>query len=158
MQLLTYVKVAQEYLGKRCCGFFYMPVHDKFAKGDAYRYFFVGRVLDDGETVLQIDKSACGGKSKTLGCALKKDNTVNANSNVGAKQEDFDAYLKYTDLMIKNAVKDMADGFIQCRPFGNACKFCDFTDVCSYRDLSENDGEEKLKIDKNTLIAAVQDV
>ncbi len=158
LQLLTYVKVAQEHLGKNCVGFFYMPVHDKFGKDENDRYFFVGRVLDDGQTVLQIDPSSKDGKSKTLGCRLKKDKTINANSAVGATQQDFDVYLKYTDIMIQNAVKDMADGFIQCRPFGSACGYCDFAGICSYRDLSGNNGEEKSSATKESLAKAVQNV
>ena len=37
--------------------------------------------------------------------------------------------------MLQNAIKDMADGFVEQHPAKSACDFCDYLQVCNYQDL-----------------------
>lgn len=158
LQLLTYVKVAAEYLGKKCVGFFYMPVQDRFCQDDKWRYAYIGKVLDDGETVFLLDRAAAeSGKSRLLNCSVAKDR-IYASSKVRMSEEELEVYLKYTDLMMNNAVREMSNGFISRRPFGKACDFCDFNTICSYKDLSDDGVGDDVKVDADALAKAVQNV
>ena len=154
LQLLTYVAAAEKLTGKECAGFFYMPVHDKFTDGGP-RYGYTGRVLDDGETVFEIDITAePGGRSEIVGCGIKKDGGISGNGKAGMTKEQLDVYKRYTAVMLQNAVDDMKNGFIAQRPYDNACEHCVFSAVCDYIDLGGSGN--KVSADMDTLTEAVK--
>lgn len=155
LQLITYVAVAEKFTGKKCGGFFYMPVHDKFAEGA--RYGYKGRVLDDGATAFEIDLNAEAGKtSDTLGCGINKNGSISKKSNAGMTEEQLEVYKKYTAVMLDNAARRMEEGFIAARPYADACKYCAYAAACDYADL---DGREnKVKADMDTLTEAIKNV
>ncbi len=158
LQLLTYVSQAKKLTGKRCAGFFYMPIRNNFSEKGEPKYRYVGRILDDGETIFQLDKEAEErGKSDLLSCSLTKSGKFNAQSSLPLSEEQIDVYLKYTSMLMKSAVKEMTCGFICQNPFGSVCKSCKFSSVCFKNDLSDVDEDSVGKITKQTLWEAVNE-
>jgi len=142
LQLLTYVKAVLTNLKKDCAGFFYMPINDSFGDGSQKRLGYIGRVLNRADILSALENTAPQNKKHNLlGLSLTKDGVLKKNVKAQMDEKLLDTYLAYTDLMLKNAVKDMADGFIGQHPYGNVCDFCDFSSVCNFNDFggkSEN--------------------
>ena len=135
LQLLTYVKACLQAMQKECAGFFYLPVNDAFQEENGKRFCYVGRVQNDAETIYQLDtKSRQTGESSLFGKKLTKEGVLSGNTTMGINQKQLQIYLDYTQKMLQNAIKDMADGFIAQHPYKSNCDYCDYATVCNYQE------------------------
>ena len=135
LQLLTYVRACLQFLEKQCAGFFYMPVNDTFSKGEAKRFGYIGRVENDPQILTQLDSTISPGEtSRLFGSKItKKEGTL--SSKIGMKPGQLKIYLDYTEQMLQNAIKEMAQGFISQHPYDGACGYCDYAPACNFKDL-----------------------
>lgn len=157
LQLITYVKAAKQFLGKRCVGFFYLPVHDAFEKEDGH-CTFVGRLLNDKETVFRLDHCAQrGGRSAVIGAEINSDGAISGKSAVGVDKDQLDVYERYSDHMIRSAVDELASGFIGRNPLEGACDRCAYASVCDFADLEGTD-RKKPSVKKDDLAEVLKNV
>jgi len=135
LQLLTYVKACLLAMQKECAGFFYMPINDEFGDGGG-RFSYIGRVQNDAQIINQLDSVAQErGVSRLLDKKLTKQNVLASNVSMGINPQILQIYLDYTQIMLKNAVKEMANGFIEQHPYSGNCDYCDYAGVCNFKDL-----------------------
>lgn len=135
LQLLTYVMACLQTMQKNCDGFFYMPVNDVFTESGG-RFCYIGRVINDKDVICQLDnESVERGMSRLLDKRLTKEGVLAGNVTMGMSVQTLDVYVQYTKIMLQNAIKEMADGFIQQHPYSGNCDFCDYAGVCNYKDL-----------------------
>ena len=76
---------------------------------------------------------------------------MSGNTTMGINQKQLQIYLDYTQKMLQNAIKDMADGFIAQHPYKSNCDYCDYATVCNYQDLG---GKEDSVADIDTQVLA----
>lgn len=153
LQLLVYVKAAQNHLGYVPVGYYYFAMHDTFAKSNEDDdYAYNGRTLADKEIAVALDSSLeTSGKSKKLGIHLKNDGEL-AKSQRLVTQEQLQSQVQYATQMIAQAGRLMQKGYAHVSPYEGVCKFCDYKDVCNFQDVLVFD-ERKVteKVNKETI-------
>ncbi len=167
LQLLVYVKAVQENKKLRPVGYYYFNIHDKFTKVDDERpYTYVGRTIEDIDTIQAIDNSFVpNGSSKLLGIKLSKEkNKINKQSKKTLTYEQIQNQVDYAQELIKLAGKLMQKGYVAASPlFENsstkACDNCDYKDICDFGDIFTI-GKRTItdSIDASTIDCAVESV
>ena len=133
LQLLTYVQACLQAMQKECAGFFYLPVNNDFGEENK-RFSYIGRVKGEKEVISLLDNNAQPGQMSSLfGKTLTKEGLLKGKTCMTDQQ--LQVCLDYTQKMLQNAIKDMADGYIAQHPYKSNCDFCDYAEVCNFQDL-----------------------
>lgn len=136
MQLLVYLRAAQDFYKLRPAGFYYFNMHNNFTDATEDKvYTYQGRTLNDIDVVRAIDTTLeTSPYSEKLDIKLKKDGTLpQKNSLITAAQ--FEDQVTYATELIKRAGKLMHDGYIAVNPYDGVCAFCDYKDICDFGDV-----------------------
>lgn len=136
MQLLVYLRAAQDFYKLRPAGFYYFNMHNNFTDATEEKvYTYQGRTLNDIDVVRAIDTTLeTSTYSEKLDIKLKKDGTLpQKNSLITAEQ--FEDQVTYATELIKRAGKLMHDGYIAVNPYDGVCAFCDYKDICDFGDV-----------------------
>ena len=144
MQLLVYLRAAQDFYKMRPAGFYYFNMHNNFTDAKADKiYTYKGRTLNDPAIVSAIDtaidptvdKNGANSKSEKLGLTFlaKSQKLYSSPSLISAEQ--FDHQVTYATELIKRAGKLMHRGYIAVSPYDRHCAFCDYKCICDYGDV-----------------------
>lgn len=136
LQLLVYVKAAQNNYGFAPVGFYYFAMHDTFAKSvDDETYVYSGRTLDDLDTACALDTKLREGKiSKKLGLKITTKGVLQQSPRI-LTENQLQSQVEYALRMIAKAGKLMQQGFADVSPYDGVCKFCDYRDICDFNDV-----------------------
>jgi len=163
LQLFIYLKAYQNTSKLMPCGAFYFPIKNNFSENEGEYYLpykLNGIMINDPEVVLSFDNriNLENPKSDIVNVAIStskenlKDNKIvfkdSKNSIVTIKQ--FKQLMDYSIKIIKNAILEICEGFIEPKPQNkaNSCKFCEYRAMCKFNDkLDENFQNIKNKID-----------
>lgn len=130
LQLLSYLIAAGKKLGKKPVGFYYLRLRYSYDGNLSY----VGKTLSDKKVISKIDNNfATSGKSQVLRLRKKNDGELYAGNHL--PREELQGCLTYTKIMIRQAIKNLINGDISILPLADVCKFCDYSDICSFGDL-----------------------
>lgn len=134
LQLLVYVKAAQNHFGYTPVGFYYFAMHDAFSKTDDDTYVYNGRTLEDKQIACALDNNLQNNKSRKLGLELKKDGDLKASAKL-ISQNQLQSQVEYALKMIAQAGKLLLQGYAHVSPYGSVCDYCDYKDICDYKDV-----------------------
>ena len=144
MQLLVYLRAAQDFYKMRPAGFYYFNMHNNFTDAKADKiYTYKGRTLNDPAIVSAIDtaidptvgKDGPNSKSEKLGLTfLAKSQKLRSSTSL-ISAEQFDHQVTYATELIKRAGKLMHGGYIAVTPYDKHCAFCDYKCICDYGDV-----------------------
>lgn len=136
MQLLVYLRAAQDFYKLRPAGFYYFNMHNNFTDAVEDRvYTYKGRTLNDIDIVRAIDTTLeTESYSEKLNLKLKKDGDLAKSGNL-ISTEQFDHQVTYATELIKRAGKLMHRGYVAVTPYDGVCSFCDYKDICDFGDV-----------------------
>ncbi len=136
MQLLVYLRAAQDFYKLRPAGFYYFNMHNNFTDATEEKvYTYQGRTLNDIDIVRAIDTTLeTGDFSEKLNLKLKKDGSL-PQKNTLIEAEQFDHQVTYATELIKRAGKLMHRGYVAVTPYEGVCSFCDYKDICDFGDV-----------------------
>lgn len=137
MQLLVYLRAAQDFYKLRPAGFYYFNMHNNFTDVKADKiYTYKGRTLRDVDIACAIDtKLATTRKSEKLGLTITQKGEISNQTKNHITAEQFDHQVTYATELIKRAGKLMHNGFVAVSPYGSYCTFCDYKCICDYGDV-----------------------
>lgn len=137
LQLLVYLRAAQDSYKLRPAGFYYFNMHNNFTDSATERvYTYKGRTLSDVDIACAIDTELeTTGKSEKLGLSITKKGVLNNRVKNHISAEQFDHQVTYATELIKRAGKLMHQGYVAVSPYGKCCSFCDYKDICDYGDV-----------------------
>ncbi|MBQ2914906.1 MAG: PD-(D/E)XK nuclease family protein [Clostridia bacterium] len=142
LQLLVYVRAAQDFFKQRPVGYYYFAMHNDFGKGeDKKTYTYRGRTLRDMSVASAIDTKIASSipgqpfKSEKLGLSITAKGSFNGRSTGHISAEQFDHQVTYATELIKRAGALMHKGFVAVTPYKDKCKYCDYKDICDYDDV-----------------------
>lgn len=136
IQLFVYAKAIKNNLNKHLFGVFYLPIKNGFSKAGKAQYAFSGFFENDARMAINCDSSlfAENGKSELLNVAMAK---VKADGELKLKKkanllsdDELLAYLNYAVEVVRQTVKDVNSGFIECSPIKDGCRVCEFNQIC----------------------------
>lgn len=134
LQLLVYVKAAQNHYGFVPVGFYYFAMHDTFAKTSDDTYVYNGRTLENKDIACALDGNLQNGKSEKLGIKLTKKGELGKSANL-LTQEQMTAQADYALAMISRAGTLMSKGYANVSPYESVCDYCDYKDICDFQDV-----------------------
>ena len=137
LQLLVYLRAAQDSYKLKPAGFYYFNMHNNFTDGTTDKvYTYKGRTLSNVDVAKAMDTQlAQTGKSEKLGLSLTKKGELNNRVKNHISAEQFGHQVTYATELIKRAGKLMNKGYIAVSPYGNYCDFCDYKDICDFGDV-----------------------
>ncbi len=142
LQLLVYLRAAQDFYKLRPAGFYYFNMHNNFTDATTESiYCYKGRTLSDATIASAIDTKIEARtpekqfKSEKLGLIITKKGDISGITKNHITAEQFDHQVTYATELIKRAGKLMNRGYIAVSPFGKCCAFCDYKDICDYGDV-----------------------
>lgn len=172
LQLLTYLDVALEWIGKeaREAGALYFHLHSPYAKineelltkeaSDYQRiiadeqlanYRMTGYLPDNHEVVALSDSLLAEGritKSTVVPITYKKDRTFAQKGNKILKPEDFDLLRQFANQKIETAVAHMITGGLAINPAlhdgKSPCDWCNYKAICQFDVKKQPEGSRKL--------------
>lgn len=130
IQMPLYLAAVLQSEGVRPAAVLYIPVGAKYSNDEEGRYRADGIVIDDLPVLEALSGGALEkGKHSFLPISGKIDGMPQKSDKVLSATE-FDAVLKYAKAVSEGAVNEFCEGYIDARPAGNACNFCDYREVC----------------------------
>lgn len=162
IQLFVYMKALSENGGFKPAGVFYLPVNNKFLseeKADG-RFKFIGFVNTDSEILPHFDHTLDsmeeGKESALYPIKVKTDkktgvtDVVSSSDGVAADTATFAKVCDYVDKLTVKAAQEIDDGFIKPSPRKGSCEYCDYRDVCRFK---ENESAVRKLSGKNAFSA-----
>lgn len=153
IQLFVYSKAIEDNLHKKLFGAFYLPIKNGFTKNGESLYSFSGFFEDNPQMVMMCDKNALSeNKSDIIGAKFNKPDkngeiTLHKADNI-IPENNFDAVVKYSIEIVKQSIKDIISGFIDCSPINNKCSICEFSKICKFANDESLQREKVSKIPK----------
>lgn len=135
LQLFLYSCAMENILQKKVVGCFYLPLHNKYEKGDENSYSLKGFYLAEDFVVKAFDKrlEAGGESSDIVSAKLKKDGTVSISSkDKQLTSNDFNILQEYSKKVSELAVDEIKSGYIKPSPTEKDCfcEYCPYVHVC----------------------------
>ncbi len=152
LQLLVYVKAAQNYLGYVPVGFYYFAMHDTFSSNNDDNYVYNGRTIEDKNIAIALDGNLENiKKSKKLGISLNANGELGKSSRL-LTQHQLESQVEYARQMIAQAGKLLLKGYARVSPYAGVCDYCDYKDICDYKDVLVYDERKVTEtVNKNTI-------
>lgn len=147
LQLVAYMKQVLDNISKntdkkvRPGGIYYYKINDKFENSEeeaSKKYKMSGLTSLEEGVISAIDSTLENGMSSNIiDVGYKKEGELKAGSNV-ANEKEFLSLMDYVDKMILNVSEEIKKGNINIEPSykderENACRFCDYLDVCKFQ-------------------------
>lgn len=160
LQILSYALAIEKLTGKKCIGFFYMPLKNAFRQTNenAFENFKLsGIYLKSLLKAVKIDKRIASifddklefdsefdvrinRKSDILNLVIDKENDIKESSN-NLDLWQIDKLKEYTLKMIDSALKEINNGNIMVLPskigLNSSCDYCEYAGICK-RDKFKN--------------------
>lgn len=131
IQLFVYSEAIRQNLDKKLFGAFYLPIRNSFSKNDEGSYHLSGFFINNLNLVKLCDNALyTTTKSPILNCSLNKDGESVRKANNILTEEQLNAFIKYSIEIVKQTIKNIENGFIECSPFENSCDLCEFNTIC----------------------------
>lgn len=152
LQLYLYAAAVKNTLkDKVLAGVYYLPIADEFSKkGKKPTPMAVGKTLNDKEALLAQDgKFFDEGRSEFLPATVDEKSVIKqvADADVLA------ACVEYAVAISEKAASRMKEGVIVPSPTFDACKYCEFSDMCGVPEQLQRD---VAKVDDEVIAAAVR--
>ncbi len=136
MQLLVYLRAAQDAYALKPSGFYYFNMHNNFTDAKTEKvYTYNGRTLDDLDIACAMDTTLVSGSSEKLGLKLTAKGALNHQGNKLVSASQIDAQVDYATELIKRAGKLMQQGYAAVSPYDGCCDYCDYKCICDFGDL-----------------------
>ena len=138
LQLLVYLRAAQDSYNYRPAGFYYFVMHNDFADVGADKvYGYKGRTLSDVTIASAIDTDLqTTGSSEMLNLKLTKKGELDKKTTSHITAEQMDHQVAYAMELIKRAGNLMHKGYVAVSPFGkHPCSYCDYKSICDFGDV-----------------------
>ena len=140
LQLIMYLKIASEMLGKKPASAMYMPVRNSFdGKNENIlsSYMLDGVLLDEDLTRENFDKEIKkNSKSDIIKVRYKKDGGLQSRSlSTSLDSKQMLDLQNYCFKIANMATKEMLDGNLMPKPYkdgGTSCDYCQFRAICQY--------------------------
>ena len=130
LQPYLYMEVVKNQFNLKPAAVLYFKVKDEYSSGESDRMLY-GQILDDPETIKQLDNTAVSDKPSDITGLCIKDGSFAPSKDLISK-EDFENFGKYVVALSKNALDEMKDGYAARKTFESNYSFCD---NCDYREL-----------------------
>lgn len=136
IQLYVYMKAVKNSLDKRPVGVFYFPIVQGFNNDEDPRYEYQGQFVKEDGVLKSIDSQfELGADRKTT--VLPLTDMGKQGKNVYITPEQLDAIGDYALAVATKGEEAIESGFIKPLPIKEACKYCDYQDVCAYASMHE---------------------
>ena len=132
LQLFLYANAVENELNKPVVGCFYLPLHNKYLRGESSVNLLNGFFLNQDFVISALDKNIQSGEtSQLLNMKLNKDGkALNQPDETELKN-----LKNYSILVSENAVDEIVSGYIKPSPlkYSNVCSYCPYSQVCLKR-------------------------
>ncbi len=137
IQLYMYMNAIRASFDLQPVGVFYFPIYASFTSDEENRYKLKGQVSNSLEIMAEIDSLVMETPDESVVPYKLVRKELSPEKHLSLK--GFDMLGEYaTQVAIKGA-EEIANGYIKPAPIVDACKFCDYKDVCAYRGLCERE-------------------
>ncbi len=140
LQLFLYASCIARQENKECAGVYYFDCKNKFKKKNVSTKLLDGLSLKDNDVVYATDFRLQdeGVKSDLIGATRKKKAGDDGFLfKYGNFTDDFKKYFDYAVNVSEKAIKEIESGYIEPKPLGNECDFCEFNAICKNRAMSK---------------------
>ena len=156
LQLFLYAKAFSKNL--KPIGAYYFPIANNF-KGDEEEIegAYVGKTIADEQKAILIDDTLNpNGKSNYLNANFlrKKDGDFRYPSGI-LTQEEFDAYMEYSEQIATAGLNEITDGVIVPSPYDEACEHCKYLGICGYNEESDERTRKIEDLEKEDILRAI---
>ena len=145
--------------GDKPAGAYYYAVNNKFNNEGESPSILHGKTLDDEEIFSASDEEFYSGKTdKSSICEIKRKTTKAGTCYDGnlADEQTIKGYMKYSKLMVEQAIDNVLDGVIVASPYEHACDYCEFGGICG-REIDKKSDYRSIKwVKSETILNAVE--
>ncbi|MDE6060992.1 MAG: PD-(D/E)XK nuclease family protein, partial [Clostridia bacterium] len=137
IQLYIYMKAVEDSLNAKPVGVFYLPIFAGFTGEDANRYKFKGQVTNSESIMAKLDSVAeYALRESVIPYKLSRDRK-SLSADVHLSRQAFDMLGDYAVRLAERGAKEIAGGYIKPSPVKDACKHCNYAEICAYRESNE---------------------
>lgn len=151
IQSILYLSILENVENVTGVGAFYIPIKSKFVDDD-YEDKFNGTFLNQQDIINALDcEISQNQKSDIFKIKFKADGSLYSYSEKYALSPVEIANLKkYVLAVFDNAIAEICDGNILPCPTSDACTYCKYKAICSFKSESLGHRKRELEIDKHT--------
>ena len=137
IQLYLYLLALSENFDLKPAGVFYLPVFASYLSNEKEnRYQYTGQVLSDKNVIEALDDTFFDNSKKSvLPASLKKDGSINGNDAID--ENTFTTLSETAKAVAEEGMSEIFAGYIAPRPLEKSCDYCDFREICGYKDENE---------------------
>lgn len=145
--------------GDKPAGAYYYAVNNNFKTDYTDTTLLHGKTLDDEEIISASDEDFYSGKTdKSSIHEIKRKTTkagVSYDGNL-ADEKTIKGYMKYSKLMVEQAIDNVLDGVIIASPYEHACNYCEFGGICGREISKKSDYRSITGVKTETILQAVE--
>ena len=146
--------------GDKPAGAYYYAVNNNFKNEGTVVSILNGKTLDDEEIISASDEELSSGKTDISSVHEIKRKTTKASGTYYdgnlADEQTMRGYMKYSKLMIEQAIDNVLDGVIVASPYDSTCDYCDFGGICG-REIHKRADYRLIKgVKTETILQAVE--
>ena len=136
IQLYLYLKAFTDD-GKIPAGVCYLPIKNNYNKNNS-NYAMKGQILDDYDTWVEFDNNVKN-QEKTLNLEIfnftlkrkVKGGFTFSNRKNKLSKNDFDIITSYVEKIVKIALNEIMEGYLEKKPYNGKCKYCSYKNMCA---------------------------
>lgn len=126
MQMQLYMSAIK---GERVpAGVFYFPASIDYAEEDGARFQMKGFLNGDSEALLCGDPTITADKQSNFFPASLN----NSRSKRVMDEATFRDFLDYSELVARQGIKELKEGFVAPSPYGTGCEYCKYGGMCGF--------------------------
>ncbi len=145
LQLYVYMYAVEKASGLKPAGAFYLPIYVKFGKDGVARFEYKGHACDDIELLSHID-GALGGEGASVTVYKNKDGTLNRKRHFA--QSELEMLSEYAIKLAGAGAHEIASGYIKPSPAEKCNEYCDYYDICAFKEVARPRKSEAPPLDK----------
>ncbi len=132
VQLFLYLNALQSCEKLQPLAVYYMPMPYNYKNPDKKNpdYSYVGFTRDI-EDELQLFDNEYMNKNRCTPVSLTRKGELDSSKLY--TNQDFSNLQKYSNDVISNAISEINSGYIEPKPIGEACKYCDYSGICTQK-------------------------
>ena len=146
--------------GDKPAGAYYYAVNNNFINEDESPSILHGKTLDDEEIISASDDDFYSGKTdKSSVCEIKRKTTKASGTYYDgnlADDQTIKGYMKYSKLMVEQAIDNVLDGVIIASPYVSSCDYCEFGGICGREIHKKSDYRSIKGVKAETILNAVE--
>lgn len=137
LQLFLYQKTVRDKLNKKPAGIFYFNAKFDYAQTDDDKVLLKGIVRKDDDIIEKFDTNLIkDGKSKILNISFSTTGKNGKYKGNAIAKEDLEVYENYAKKVADNAVDEILEGYIEAKPYENACQYCSYLPICLFEKIN----------------------